>query len=320
MGSPEIQRVADTLLHYPSCLIVTHINPEGDAIGSQLALAMALEQHGITVACYDRDGVPENCRFLPTSERVLREIPEEIPPLVIFVDADRLERCNLSVEQLSSAHEFVRIDHHTGGASEAHVSLVETTAAATGELVYALLPALGAKLTPEIATCLQAALMVDTGRFSYTNTTPNTLRIAADLVAAGADVTTIVEWTWGRVSFAASKLLGFALSSLQLTPDGRIAWAVLRQEDFQSVNANAEDTEGIIDHIRAVRDIQIGALFSEKRGVVRVSLRSNGTVDVARIARFFNGGGHAKAAGLTFEGLLEHAVCDVLQAIEAALE
>ena len=92
MGSPEIQRVADTLLHYPSCLIVTHINPEGDAIGSQLALAMALEQHGITVACYDRDGVPENCRFLPTSERVLREIPEEIPPLVIFVDADRLER------------------------------------------------------------------------------------------------------------------------------------------------------------------------------------------------------------------------------------
>ena len=129
-----------------------------------------------------------------------------------------------------------------------------------------------------------------------------------------------MEWTWGRVSFAASKLLGFALSSLQLSLDKRIAWAVLRHEDFQSVNANAEDTEGIIDHIRAVRDIEIGALFSEKRGVVRVSLRSNGAVDVARIAHFFNGGGHAKAAGLTYEGLLEHAVCDVLQAIEAALE
>ena len=320
MTSPDLfRRVAETLLYYPSCLIATHINPEGDAIGSQLALAMALEQFGKTVYCYDRDGVPEICRFLPTWERVHRELPAEIPPLVIYVDADRLERCNLSVAQLSSARDFVRIDHHSGGMNEGLLTIVDPTAAATGELIYALLPALGARVTPQIATCLLAALMVDTGRFSYTNTTPTTLHTAAELVAAGADLTTIVDWTWGRVSFPASKLLGFALSSLQLSPNGQVAWAVLRQEDFQSVNANAEDTEGIIDHIRAVRDIQVGALFSEKTGLVRVSLRSNGAVDVARIARFFNGGGHAKAAGLTYEGLIEHAVCDVLQAIDAAL-
>lgn len=320
MSSPEIRRVADTLLQYPSCLIATHINPEGDAIGSMLALALALEQRGIQVICYDRDGVPDICRFLPTWERVTRVLPEELPPLVVFVDADRLERCGLSLEQFPGTETFVRIDHHVGGSSDLGPSLVEPHAAAAGELIYALLPDLGATLTPEIATCLQTALMVDTGRFSYTNTTPRTLRIAADLVEAGADVTTIVEWTWGRVSFAATKLLGFALSSMQSGKEGRIVWAVLRHADFLSVNANAEDTEGIIDHVRTVRDSEVGALFSEKRGVVRVSLRSNGKVDVARIAKFFNGGGHVKAAGLTYEGSIEHALCDVLQALEAAVD
>ena len=317
---PEAVQVANTLLEHPACLILTHINPEGDAIGSMLALALALEQRGITVTCYDRDGVPDICRFLPSWQRVARELPAEIPPLVVYVDADCLERCGVTPEDLPGAEVFARIDHHQGGTFDAGPALVDTRAAATAELMFELLPALGARLTPDIATCLQAAIMVDTGRFSYTNTTPATHRIAAELVAAGADVPTIVEWTWGRTSFAAAKLLGFALSSLQLAKDGRLAWAVLRQQDFQAVNAGPEDTEGIIDHLRAIRDAEIAALFSEKRGVVRVSLRSNGTVDVAQIARQFNGGGHVKAAGLTYEGTIEHALCDVLHALETALD
>ena len=315
----DAQQVARTLLEHHACLILTHINPEGDAIGSMLALALALEAHGITVTCYDRDGVPENCQFLPSWERVRRELPDDIPPLVVYVDADRVERCGVTPDDLPGAEVFVRIDHHQGG-EFAGPALVDTSAAAAGEIVFSLLPLLGAKLTPDIATCLQAAIMVDTGRFSYTNTTPSTHRIAAELLAAGADVPTISEWTWGRTSFPAAKLLGFALSSLQLTMDDRIVWGVLRQQDFQAVNATPEDTEGIIDHLRSVRDAEIAALFSEKRGVVRVSLRSNGRVDVARIARQFHGGGHTKAAGLTYEGTVEHAVCDVLRAVETALK
>jgi len=316
----DIGRVARTLLEHHACLILTHINPEGDAIGSMLALALALEKRGIAVTCYDRDGVPENCRFLPTWERVSRELPNEIPPLVIYVDADRLERCGVELDDLPGAEVFVRIDHHQGGTFDAGPALVDPGAAAAAELIFTLLPHLGADLTPEIATCLQAAIMVDTGRFSYTNTTPATHRIAAELVAAGADVPAIAEWTWGRISYPAAKLLGFALSSLQLAQEGRIAWAVLRQQDFQAVNATPEDTEGIIDHIRTIRDAEIAALFSEKRGVVRISLRSNGMVDVARIAQQFQGGGHTKAAGLTYEGSIEHALCDVLRAIESAMK
>lgn len=316
---PEAQRVAETLLAYPSCLIVTHVNPEGDAIGSQLALALALAQHGIAVSCFDLHGVPENCQFLPTWERVRRELPAEIPPLVVYVDADGLARCGLDERDLPGVDAFVRIDHHLSSVPDLGPSLVDTSAAAAGELVFELLPLLEAQLTPEIATCLQTALMVDTGRFSYTNTTPHTHRIAADLVAAGADVPTIVEWTWGRTKYSAAKLLGAALSSLQLTPDGRISWAILRDADFRMAGANGEDTEGLIDHVREIRGAEVAALFSEKRGVVRVSLRSSSTIDVAQIARLFSGGGHVKAAGLTYEGLIEHAVSDVLHAIEEAL-
>lgn len=317
MTLPEVQRVAQLLLSHPACLIATHINPEGDAIGSQLALALALEQHGIAVTCYDRDGVPENCRFLPTWERVAQTLPSSLPPLVIFVDADRLERCALSVPELPGVRDFACIDHHVSTAERPDASLVDTHAAAAGELIYRLLPALNADLTPDIATCLQTAVMVDTGRFSYSNTTPETHRIAADLVAAGADVPTIVEWVWGRVDYAAAKLQGYALSSLRRSADARITWAVLRGEDFLA--ADGDDTEGIIDHIRSVKDTEVAVLFSEKHGTVRVSMRSHGLVDVARIARLFGGGGHVKAAGLTFDGTMEDAICAVLHAINDAL-
>lgn len=320
MANNEAQQVAEALRKYPSCLIATHINPEGDAIGSLLALAMALEQFGIQVSCYNHDGVPENCRFLPGWERVSQTLPEVIPPLVAFVDADSLERCGLSVAMLPGMQEVVRIDHHVSDVPALGPSFVSTKAAAAGELVFALLSVLGATITPEIATCLQTAIMVDTGRFSYTNTTPTTHRIAAELIAAGADLPTIVDWIWGQLRFPAAKLLGLALSSAQTICDGRIAWALLRSEDFHTAEATPEDTEGIIDHIRSIRGSEVSALFSEKHGVVRVSLRSRGTVDVAQLAKQFGGGGHVKAAGLTYNGPIDFATCAVLHAIEEELE
>jgi len=319
ISHPDARLVAEALCRYPACLIVTHVNPEGDAIGSQLALALALEQRDITVTCYDRDGVPDNCRFLPTWERVHNVLPDVIPPLVVYVDADGLARCGVQRDDITAAETIVRIDHHLSSTADLGPALVDTSAAAAGELIYALLPLLGTRLTSDIATCLQTALMVDTGRFSYTNTTPDTLRIAAELVAAGADVPTIVDWTWGRMKLSAAKLLGHALNALQTTPDGRIAWALLRNEDFLASGAKAEDTEGIIDNIRSIRGAEVAVLFSEKHGVVRVSLRSTSTVDVAEVARRFQGGGHQRAAGISYDGLLEHAVSEILRVLQQAL-
>lgn len=316
MPNPDAKLVAETLLHYKSCLIATHINPEGDAIGSMLALALVLEAQGINVICFDKHGVPENCRFLPTWERVVQSLPEVLPPLVIYVDADRIERCGIEKEELLGVETYVRIDHHVSEAEPAGPSFVSTKAAAAGELVFALLPLLSATLTPRIATCLLTALMVDTGRFCYSNTTATTHHIAAELVSAQADLSTIVDWIWGRVTFAASKLMGLALSSVQLTAQGRIAWAVLRNEDFQTADATPEDSEGIIDHIRRIDGTEVAILFTEKRGVVRASVRSRGNIDAAALARRFGGGGHVKAAGMSFDGPIEFAVCQVLKAVE----
>ena len=136
---PEAKTVARELLRHPFCLIATHVNPEGDAIGSQLALALALEQRGINVLCFDRNGVPDTCRFLPTWERVATELPPFIPPLVIIVDADRLERCDLNAEKLQGAEVILRIDHHPDDDPPIGPQLVDTRAAATGELIFELL-------------------------------------------------------------------------------------------------------------------------------------------------------------------------------------
>ena len=228
----------------------------------------------------------------------------------------------MSRENLPGAQEFVRIDHHVSAVTDLGPALVDTHAAAAGELVFALLPPLEAKLTPEIATCLQTALMVDTGRFSYTNTTPTTLRIAAELVGAGADLPTIVDWIWGRVKLSAAKLLGVAhdLAASQRRRTNRLG-RTARRGFPRAPKRNPEDTDGIIDHVRSrPRCPQVAALFSEKRGEIRVSLRSQGQIDVAQLARQFGGGGHVKAAGMSFDGPIEYAICDVLHAIEAALQ
>lgn len=316
---PEAIVVADELLRYPSCLIFTHVNPEGDAIGSMLALAIALEQKGIMVQCFDKDGVPTNNCFLPTASRVLTTLPEVIPPLVVFVDAHTVERCGVNRELLASAQSIVRIDHHISEGADLGLALVDTEAAAAGELVFEVIARLGVELTPDIATCLMTTLMVDTGRFSYSNTTPNTHHVAAALLTAGADTQLISKEIWGCIPVAALTLLGRAMAALQMTSDGRVAWSKLTRDDYIATGAREEDTEGIIDQVRCAQGNEVAALFTERNNVVRVSLRSQGTVDVAALARIFGGGGHVKAAGITMDTPLDDAIAKVLAAIDEAM-
>jgi bifunctional oligoribonuclease and PAP phosphatase NrnA len=330
MPRPDAIVAAQALLAAPACLIATHVDPEGDAIGSLLALALALEARGITTELYDQDGVPENCRFLPTWERVRTTLPAVIPSLVVFVDADRLERCGLSLDVLPGVQAFVRIDHHPnpdhqeqevtdreGALPSAH--FVDTKAAAAGELVYEVLEAMGTVVTPDMATCLMAALMVDTGRFSYSNVTPRTHSVAAALIAAGARTTEVADNIWGCRPLPALRLLGAALDSLQVSGNGRIAWAVLPASAYEAAGATSEDGEGIIDQVRTVQGTEVAALFSERKGQARVSLRSRGKVDVSAVARHFGGGGHVKAAGITSTLPLTELIPAVLGALDEAL-
>jgi len=303
-----------------SLYIGTHVRPDGDALGSLLALALALEAGGRRVAALCADPAPEPYRFLPGVGRLCADPPPWRADLGLVVDCDGPGRLGRLEAAFVSLPALVDIDHHATDHAFGDVRLVDATAAASGELVYDLVRALGAQITSEVATCLYTALLTDTGRFTYGNTTARALRIASELARAGADPHGIARALYEQRSMAATHLLGVALSRLSAELDHEVVSSMLRLADFRDTGAGPADTEGIIDHLRAIGGPRVALLFVElPEGGVRVSLRSDGSADVSRIALSFGGGGHAMAAGCTLPEGLEQARARVLAAVAAAL-
>ncbi|MDQ2799194.1 MAG: bifunctional oligoribonuclease/PAP phosphatase NrnA, partial [Armatimonadota bacterium] len=206
------------------------------------------------------------------------------------------------------------------GAPFGDIQVVETRAASTAEIVFALLNALELPITPEVATCLFTGILTDTGSFRFQNVTADTMTVAARLIDAGASPAFVSEHVFENRTFAATKLLGLALSSLSRTLDGRIAWAHVTREDFARLGATDEDSEGLVNPVRSVRGAEVGVSFREMPdGAVRVSLRSREGVDVGQIAQKFGGGGHRMAAGCTLNLPLAEAEAAVLDSLRAAL-
>jgi len=298
----------------------THIRPDGDALGSLLGLSLALEAQGKGVARLCPDSVPPSYRFLPGAERVSSQPPEWPPDLGIVVDCDGLARVGPLAAAFERAPHLIDIDHHATDQTFGEVRLVDPSAGAAAEIVHGLVRSLGAADDPEVATCLYTAVLTDTGRFSYGNTTARSLRVAAQLVAAGAEPHEIARRVYEERSVAATHLLGVALTRLSPNHDSEIVSAVLTRRDFAETGAEPSDTEGIIDHLRAIGGRRVAMLFVETDGEqVRVSLRSDGSVDVSRIAFAFGGGGHAMAAGCTLRGTGEQVRDKVLAAVRDAL-
>lgn len=293
-----------------SFLIVPHLHPDGDALGSALALALALRQMGkpiVEVVCHDP--VPEIYQFLPGSECVRTELqPRTTYDVAIVCDMSQLSRAGRHEPLIRNARQILQVDHHVPQEPFADVRLIDTTAAATAEVTYRLLRAMNCPLTPEIATCLLTGIVTDTFSFKFPNTTPRTLRIASRLQAAGADISAINERVFETRSFSSVKLLGLALSTLQRTEDGAIAWAAISRRMFKEAGATDEETEGIVNFVRSIRGVRVAMLLRETPNQkVRVSLRSRGAINVAQIASQFGGGGHENAAGCTLEMSLEEA-------------
>ncbi|HEU4751882.1 MAG TPA: bifunctional oligoribonuclease/PAP phosphatase NrnA, partial [Armatimonadota bacterium] len=271
-------------------LLACHVRPDADALGSLLGLAQGLQGLGKEVQAVSPDGVPELYRFLPGWEQV-RTTAEGAFDLAIGLDADGSDRLGTAEAVVLAAPVVIDLDHHTGPDPFGDVRLVDSTAAASGELVYHLLRELNAPVTREIAVCLLAAILTDTGSFRFTNVTAETYRIAAALVEAGAHPAPIHEAVYGTRPFAASRLLGYLLCTLQRAADGRVVWAGLTQEDFRRCEVGTDATEGFVDQIRMVEGAEVALFFREDPdGQIRVSLRSRGKVNVARVAQEFDGG------------------------------
>jgi bifunctional oligoribonuclease and PAP phosphatase NrnA len=303
-----LRAVADVVRRHAKFLLVTHENPDGDALGSILAASLALETLGKDAVMYlsGTTPLPNEYEFMELDE-LRRELPGDFTErVVIALDCANRRRVGPDSSFLDQTTLVVDIDHHHDNTHFGAVNLVDGAASSTGEILAALFQELGVGLTPAIAEALYIALVTDTGRFQYTNTTPATLRLAADLVEAGADVHRVFQGVYENVAFAKLKLLARALERARVYEGGRVIVSVLLREDFDDAGAEEPFSEGIIDHLRAVEGADMVALIREpptQDGPThRVSLRTTAEdIDVSAVARKSAGGGHRQAAGFSSE-------------------
>jgi len=310
----DLKAIADALQRHDRFLVVTHENPDGDALGSLLALSLALRQLGKDAVMYlpGQTPLPQEYAFMPLDDLV-RELPEDAAERVLLaVDCAKEDRIG-DESVLSAAPLVLDIDHHHDNTRFGDLNLIVADASSTGEVLRDVFAELGVELTPELAEPLYIALVTDTGRFQYANTTPKSLRLAAELVEAGADVHAVFQEVYESVEFAKLKLLARALGRAEVLEGGRIVVSHLLRTDFTEVGAAEPYSEGIIDYLRAVEGAELAALIREQlHGSPRAhkgSLRSSiDELDVSVIARSFGGGGHRQAAGFSSDAPLEEIV------------
>lgn len=303
-----------------SVVIASHLNPDGDALGSALAVAHFLDSIGVQNEVLCHHAPPKNLQFLPGAEKVRQKPISESHDLAIVLDLDSLERLGDARPWMEAAPRMIVVDHHVPHNSPGDLRIVDTSAPATALILTRLMIACGAKITPEMATCLLTGIVTDTGSFRFRNTTPESLSLSAILLEDGADINLVSEEIYQRIPLSAARLQGLVLSGMELTPDGKICWSALKQSDFIETGASDEDTEGFANDILSVNTVEIAAFFREtKPSVIRVSLRSRGDYDVSSVAREFNGGGHRNAAGCTLEEPLADAVHRVVERLKLCL-
>ena len=302
----DLEAVVEAIRGRERFLVTTHENPDGDALGSLLASHVALGALGKDSVMFlaGPAPLPGEYRFLPL-EALQRELPEDAAERTLLaVDCANESRLGADPAVLHQTPFTLNVDHHHDNSRFGDVNLVDAVASSTGEVLRDVFAELGVELTPELAEPLYVALVTDTGRFQYTNTTPKTLRLAAELVEAGADVHKVFQDVYENVQFAKLKLLARALERAQVYEGGGLVVSYLLRDDFAEVGAVEPYSEGIIDFLRAVEGADMAALIREPpRGgspARRISLRaSHDELDVSAIARASGGGGHRQAAGFS---------------------
>ena len=318
MSSPQtqitsdLQAVADALRSNDRFLLVTHENPDGDALGSLVATKLALDQLGkdSVMYLYGDAPLPKEYGYMDLSGIVREPPPDAAGRVLVALDCANETRMGPDLTLIDDAPLTLDIDHHHDNSRFGDVNLVVGDASSTGEVLRDVFRELGVELTPEIAEALYTAVVTDTGRFQYTNTTPKALRLAAELVEAGADVHRVFQDVYESVEFAKLKLLARALERAQVYEGGRLVVSHLLRSDFTELNVAEAYSEGIIDDLRAVDGAEMAALIREpprREGPPRrVSLRaSNDELDVSAIARKSGGGGHRQAAGFSSDASVE---------------
>jgi len=315
------KQIASRLKEVPEAALFSHVSPDGDCLGSMLALGLALENLGKKVGYYNPGPVPDNLRFLPGAEKISALLPEKIPDTLIFIDCAEAERAFPAIPpEFLQNKEIINIDHHISNNCFGTLNWVDPGAAATGEMLYSLICQLNGELTQDMAINLYTAIITDTGRFSYSNTTSKSFKIAAELVKTGIDLVKINTILFEQKTWSQTKLLHKALSNLELLENGKIAVIVLSLQDFRETGAQEHLTEGLINYARNIVNVEAAALLKELgNNEIKVSFRSNSWLDVNQVAAKFGGGGHIRASGCTLNMPLSQAQKNVVSALKEAL-
>ncbi len=316
-----IRRILDTIKPLERICVVGHMRPDGDCIGSQLGLALALINNGKDVVCWNQDPVPPKLRFLDSHHLFERPRPGRGFDAVIATDSASYERLGAVREFITDRQVLINIDHHASNTRYGDINWVAPREPACGTLIFRLLREAGWPITEPIADCLFTAISTDTGSFQYPTTRPATFQVAGELVKRGANLGLICNQVYNSYPLSRVKLLGHVFNSFRLEHDNQIGYFWLRPEDFVRTGATVEDTEGLIDHIRAIETVVVACVFEAVgRQLTRISLRSKTeAVDVNVIAAKFGGGGHKAAAGARIDGDPESIQNQVLNAIKEAL-
>ncbi len=312
-----IEKVIRWIDRHDDFVIASHTDPDGDSLGSSLGLALMLDQAGKRSEVAIQQAFPRRFDWLPEGARVqsLDAVTRRARASILVECSDFARAGVAGLDRIES----LNIDHHSQNAMFADVNWVDPSVAATSMMVARLAEPLGAQITPPIATLLYVAVLTDTGSFHHSNTDAAALQFAADMVAAGADASGIAEEVYGNVPAARVYLLADALATLKLEDGGQVAWMVLWRRDF--ARRGGGDTEGLINQAQSIAGVGVSLLFKEVgRDRFRVSLRSDGSVDVAKVAAAYGGGGHPRAAGCQLDGSLEQVRARILARIRRARE
>lgn len=315
--------IAQVIHDHTSFILLSHVRPDGDAIGSQIALGHVLEQMGKTVHYINEDGLPDNLAFMPGSEKI--QTPPATPvDAQVCIALDCATKPRLGDNALNAASKatlWVNIDHHISNPHYADLNHIDDTSPATGQIIYNLITSQEFPFPDETRDAIYVAVSTDTGSFQYSNTTSITYEMAADLVRRGLDVGTINSQIYDNNPYRKIELLRSLLNTLELETDGRVAHWQLPYSVKEQYNLKPEDSEDQIDLIRGIEGVIVAAFFEElPDGKIRVSLRAkDSSVNVCEIAQQFGGGGHARAAGIRMPGPIENAKEKVLSAINEAL-
>lgn len=306
------ESIKEELSHAKTAIVAAHVDPDGDTLGSMIAMALILKKMGIKAVMYSHDGVPRAYRFLPHSDEIYDTPPKYESDLLITVDSSAL--CRIGDKKIN-AKKIINIDHHPDNTNFGHINCVELLSA-VAELIYQLAMYLKIEIDPKIATALYVSIITDTGSFKYTNTLPSTFEVATQLVKAGANPSQCAEAVYDNKTLAGIKIFARAMMGVETKKSGRLVYASVSLDLVRETHAHGEDLVGIIDHLRTIEGAEVAVMFREEmKDRIKVNFRSKGAFNVSKVAKALGGGGHVQAAGCVIEEPLEEVKKKVLDLI-----